>query len=137
MQSTTRRPDGFTLIELMIVIAIIAILVGIAFPSYQQYVLRSGRADGQAVLLQAAQTLERCFTRYSAFNNSACALQQGDTLDSENEKYLLTVTTVDANDFLLTASPQGGQAADTECGNLTLTANGTKGAASGNVDDCW
>jgi type IV pilus assembly protein PilE len=146
LNQTTSNPGrraaaGFTLIELMVALAVLGIIMAVAIPSYRQYALESGRADGKALLYQAAQTLERCYTRYSAYNDGACALQQGDTVESENEKYELTVTAATANDYTLTAAPQGGQADDTECGSLTLTANGTKGAAGGTdaavVEECW
>ena len=132
---------GFTLIELMIAVAILAIVMGIAIPSYIQYVLESGRADAKGVLMQSAQTLERCYTRYSAYNDGDCALAQGATVMSENDKYQLTATTVSANEFLLTAVPQGGQANDTECDNFTLNHQGQKGAKGGTdaavVEECW
>lgn len=132
---------GFTLIELMIAIAILAIVMGIAIPSYNQWVLNSGRTDAQGVLMQTAQSLERCFTRYSAYNDGNCSLAQGDTVMSENEKYQLTVTRVTANQFDLTAVPQGGQANDTDCGNFTLNHQGLKGAKGGTdpavVEKCW
>jgi len=137
----TERTGGFTLIELMIAIAILAIIMGIAIPSYNQWVLKSGRADAQTVLMQGAQTLERCYTRFSAYNDAACQIGQGDTVMSESDKYQMTATTVTANQFLLTAVPQGGQTNDTECGNFTLNHQGQKGAKGGTddavVDECW
>lgn len=136
-----RAAAGFTLIELLVAVAILAIVMGVAIPSYNRYVIESGRSEGQALLYQAAQTLERCYTRYSAYNDGQCPLQQGDTLDSENDKYQLTATTVGEQDFTLTAAPRGSQTNDSECGSLTLTANGTKGAAGGTdadvVEECW
>jgi len=132
-----RSESGFTLIELMIAVAILALIVGIAIPSYNQYVLKSGRADATTILMQTAQTLERCFTRFSAYNDGNCAIQDGATVDSENEKYEVTVETA-ATTFDLTAVPQGGQAKDTECGNFTLDETGAKDiSGSGDVDDCW
>jgi len=129
---------GFTLIELMIAIAVVAILAAIALPSYQNYVLKSGRADAKAALYGVAQTLERCYTRFSAYNNANCALSASDTQMSENDKYEVTVTSVDATEFELTAEPQGSQTKDTECKNFTLTHTGEKGVSgTGTVDDCW
>ena len=133
-----RRIAGFTLIELMIAIAVVGILAALAFPSYQNYVLKSGRADAKAALYGAAQTLERCFTRYGRYDNTACPLEQGDTEMSENDKYQLTVTTTTQTTFDLTAAPQAPQDKDTECGNFTLDHSGAKGVSgSGTVDDCW
>lgn len=135
------RTSGFTLIELMIAVAILAIVMGIAIPSYNQWVLESGRADAKGVLTQTAQALERCYTRYSAYNDGNCALSQGATVTSENEKYTLTVTTLNANDFLLTAAPLGGQKNDSKCGEFTLNHQGRKGAKGGTdaavVKECW
>jgi type IV pilus assembly protein PilE len=60
---------GFTLIELMIVVAVVAILAAVAFPAYTQYVEQTRRADAQSALLNAAQNLERCFTRNNSYAN--------------------------------------------------------------------
>jgi type IV pilus assembly protein PilE len=61
------KARGFTLVELMIVIAVLAILAAIAVPSYYRQVEKSRRADAQSALLSAAQTLERCFTRTNTY----------------------------------------------------------------------
>lgn len=135
------RAGGFTLIELMIAIAVLAVIIGIAIPSYNQYVLEAGRAEAKGVLMQGAQTLERCFTRFSSYTDSNCDISQGSTMMSENDKYQLQATTVTANDFLLTAVPQGGQANDSECGNFTLDNTGARGISASTdpavVDECW
>lgn len=135
-----RRANGFTLIELMIAIAILAIIMGIAIPSYNQWVLKSGRADAKAALFGAAQTLERCFTRFSAYNDGNCPLPNGATEMSENDKYQVTVASAPTT-FTLTAAPQGTQANDTECTSFTLTHTGQKGANGGTADadieKCW
>jgi type IV pilus assembly protein PilE len=137
------KNSGFTLIELMITIGILAIIVGVAIPSYQQYVLESGRADAKTKLLEVAQTMERCFTRYQAYNDAACPLAQGDTFPAtgdldENDKYQVTVTTATATTFDLTAAPRGSQTKDTECVNFTLSHAGVRGySGTGSSEDCW
>ena len=128
---------AFTLIELMIVVAVIAILAAIALPSYTNYVTRTNRAEGRTVLLGTAQALERCFTRFSAYNDGNCAVAFPVT--SENGTYVVTAPTLTATAFSLTATPQGAQATrDTECANLTYTQSGVRGiSGSGTVDECW
>ena len=134
----SRPIKGFSLIELMIAIAIVGIIAGLAIPSYNNYILKSGRAEAKGVLLQVAQTLERCYTRYSAYDADACPIDQGYTVMSENDRYELTATTVGANAFELTAVPQAGQAKDTKCGNFTLEHTGNRGiSGSGAKKDCW
>ena len=142
----TAAAHGFTLIELIIAIAILAIIIGIAIPSYTQYVLKSGRADAKNALMQSAQSLERCYTRFSAYNDSDCNANKAaptgiDGMMSENDKYQLSITSISPNAFTLRAVPQGGQTNDSECGNFTLTNTGQKGANGGtdaaDVDKCW
>src|SRR6056297_1363215 len=113
---TSRPIKGFTLIELMIAIAILAIIMGIAIPSYTQYVLKSGRAEAKSELYQGAQALERCYTRYSAYNDGDCSAATAlDGRMSDNEKYELGVTEISATEFTLTATPKGSQLKDTDC----------------------
>ncbi|MGK7295812.1 MAG: type IV pilin protein [Candidatus Wenzhouxiangella sp. M2_3B_020] len=135
------RSAGFTLIELMIAVAVLAIIVGIAIPSFSRYVIESGRADAHSVLYQAAQQLERCYTRFSAYNDGNCGLQQGNTMMSENDKYQLQVSAVGANTFELTAAPRGSQTKDTECGSFTLDHTGAKGVSTSEdadvIAECW
>lgn len=130
---------GFTLIELLVAIAILGIVMAIAIPSYNIYVTRSNRTEGKAILMNTAQALERCYTRYNAYNANDCAVSF--PIDSENDHYQMPAAnqTINAATYTLTAVPQGVQATrDTECANFTLTHNGTRGVSgSGDVEDCW
>jgi type IV pilus assembly protein PilE len=139
MLTSIKRNRGFTLIELMIAVAILAIVMGIAIPSYTQYVINSGRADGKAELFRVAQVLERCYTRYNSYVADECALSDGDTTDSEKGKYQVTIEATAAT-FTLTAAPQGGQTQDDKCKSFTLTHTGQRGLdgdPEGTVDECW
>ncbi|HDP3433453.1 TPA: type IV pilin protein [Pseudomonas aeruginosa] len=114
---------GFTLIELMIVVVIIAILAGIAYPSYDEYVKRGNRTEGQALLSEAAATQERYFSQNNTYITTQADIGKlhmrntsGTTVKSSTGKYSLTVDTV-ANDggYRLIANQAFN---DLDCGNL-------------------
>lgn len=134
------RNQGFTLIEMMIVVAIIGILAAIAYPSYQEYILRSNRAEGQALLNDAAARQERYFAQNNAYITATTDVTKLGLAGaiSTTGRYALSIAAGAAADggYLLTVAPQGAQTADTRCGNLTLNAVGVRGAG-GDVNTCW
>ncbi|MCG8908892.1 MULTISPECIES: type IV pilin protein [Pseudomonas] len=149
MKSHFKASAGFTLMELMIVVAVVGILAGIAYPSYSQYVLRANRSEAQAMLNDAAARQERYYAQNYAYVTSAADLGKlglrntsgsgsSTAVTSDNGKYTLSAGT-DSSGYLLTATPAGSQTADTTCGNLTLNGAGVKGISntSTNVNDCW
>jgi type IV pilus assembly protein PilE len=130
---------GVTLIELMVVLVIIGILVGIAYPGYQAQIQSTRRTTGKAKLLETAQALERCFTRFHAYNNGGCEILDplGDGILSDGGWYIVTNSAPAAGSFALVATPQAAQTEDTQCANLTLNSANDRGASGPRGDDCW
>lgn len=122
MISRLARATGFTLIELMFVVAIVAILLALAYPSYVEQVRKARRADATSSLMDRAQSLERCFTRINTY--VGCPDPEGVSNDGfytiefgEDEP---TATT-----YSLVANPAGDQVND-PCGTFTVDYLGNK-----------
>ncbi len=135
------RVSGFTLIELMIALGILAILVAVALPNYLNTMIDTRRADAKIALTDAAARQERWFTENNAYTTNVNNIGgTSGTLESPDEHYVITITAPcgDTTCFTLTATPQGSQADDTYCGNLTLSHLGEKdNSGAADVDECW
>jgi type IV pilus assembly protein PilE len=148
----TKNKSGFTLIELIVAVAIIGILAAIAIPSYQESVQKSRRKDAQGALTSFANAMERQFTATGSYCNAAttdvtaggvtCTNATGiptifsatSPVDGGTPAYNLDISVMNAGGttFTLRAVPTGVQAGDT-CGTMTLTSLGVQ--APGN--NCW
>ncbi len=126
--------QGFSLIELMVVVAVVAILAAVAYPNYRESTLKARRGQAKADLVEIAQILERRHTVNNSYGGTVPVLSDSSAL----QHYTFTPATLaaGAQAFTLTATPIGGQAADS-CGALTLTHTGQKGQERGTLADCW
>lgn len=133
------KTSGFTLIELMITVAVIGILAAIAYPSYMDSVMKSRRADAKSALLNAAQAMEKYYTENSKYTGAAV-----DTVfpaSSTDGYYTLSFSVAPtASAYTLQAAPTSkGHQDNDKCGNFTLSGAGVKGVNGGTlgVADCW
>lgn len=130
---------GFTLIELMIVVAIVGVLAAVAYPSYTSYVIRANRAAAQSFMLEVSSRDERYMLDARGYAPDLATL--GMTVPTEVSKnYTVTlVATAAPPTYTITATPILRQLSqDTLCGTLTLNQAGTKTeGGSGSVQDCW
>ncbi|KFL36688.1 type IV pilin protein [Arenimonas donghaensis] len=139
MTMFSRNTKGFTLIELMIVVAVIAILSAIAYPSYVNYVLDSRRATATACLVEHGQFMERYYTTNLDYEIDPAAMPAFGCETELADFYAFSfVADPTATAYTVQAVPQGSQQRDTECGTLTLNQIGNRTeSGSGDLDDCW
>jgi type IV pilus assembly protein PilE len=155
LTAAIRQNKGFTLIELMVVVAVIGLLSMIAFPSYQEYLAKARRADVRSVLLEAGQWMERHYTENMKYDSNTAGTAVADLFPSTLKQspregtsaYTIAVSAAAARTYTLTATrrPGGPMAAD-KCGDFLITNTGVKGnvnytsafsSAESAASTCW
>ncbi|MGV8919208.1 MAG: type IV pilin protein [Pseudomonas sp.] len=132
MRKSIQRQSGFTLIELMIVVAIVGILAAIAYPSYQRHVQHGYRSEGIAMLTDTAARLERFYAQnntYAATNMTSLGYTADPALSSSG-KYSVALSNLSSTTYTVTATAQTPQDTDV-CGNLSLTQAGVQTSSTG------
>ncbi len=152
MKNRVTRNDlqqGVTLLEVMIVVAIVAMISAFAYPSYMEHVVTTKRTAATSILLQVADRQQQFFMDNKSYTNDLTnlgfaanplvLLDDGMPTEADDSEavYSVSLSNVTATTFTATAAPLNGQAnRDGDCGSMSLTQAGVRGA-SGGGDDCW
>ena len=142
LSNPNRKMAGYTLLEILITLAIIGIIAAVALPSYRASSLRAARAEAKTALMETAADQERFYSANTSYSVNALPLANPpqETKASRDGHYQITVAACAsgtiANCFVATATPLGDQAND-ECTTLTLTNTGIRGATGASTEECW
>lgn len=136
---------GFTLIELMIVVAVVAIISAVAYPQYTEHVRKANRADAQTALVELSQWMEQRYTINGFYSGAADGTGTPTLPFTTSPKggtavYNLTLSAIGKNSYTLQAAPISGKVmANDKCANLTLTNTGLRSQSGSGVTqaDCW
>lgn len=138
MKHSFRRQRGFTLIELMVGVAIMGVLTALAYPSYKSQIAKGRRADARAGLLDLAQRMERYYTERSTYATATVGSTGIYPSTSPQAFYTLSITAKSATAFTIQATPAGSQIGDA-CGSLIYNNLGVKSVSGGTMASalCW
>lgn len=133
--TSAHAQPGFTLIELMITVSIIAILAAIALPSYKNYIVKSHRTEAQAAMLSLAQYLESKYNASFSYPAVASIPESLTKPGNVSDYYTISVSIANASQtYTITAAPITSKQNDTQCGTLTLNEQGVK---TPTTSGCW
>jgi type IV pilus assembly protein PilE len=134
--SNIRGNGGFSLIELMIVVVIIAILAAVAVPSYRNYIMRGHRTDATRALQDTAAREESYFFSNNAYTNKLTDLGLNSSV--AGEYFSVAIASASSTDYTITATARGTQTQDKDCASFSLTRAGVQGSTgSATPAKCW
>lgn len=134
-----KKIKGFTLLELLITIAIAGILANVAMNSYSSYAKKARRVEAKSILMEVMQREEKYYSENNTYTTNFTTLGYNSILLSPQGNYKVSATTPNnglTEGIILTASPQNGQTKDTECSSFILNSSGQKTTSTSN-NTCW
>jgi type IV pilus assembly protein PilE len=138
-KAVVEKQKGFTLVELMITVAIVGILAAVVYPSYSAFIVRSDRSEAQRELMRLANLQEQLFVDRRTY--SANMIQLGMTANpyiTESKNYSIAATIANnGTTFTLTATAKNSQLRDTDCLTLTINEAGQQDATGSASNTCW
>lgn len=130
-----KNQNGFTLIELVITVAVLGIIIATAWPEFERHQTKKRRVDGINALTEAAHTLQQCHSDEGGYTYKADDTPCDYNTNSDRGYYVLSSVSISTDAFEIRATPTR---ADAECTTLTLTHLGKKGfTGTGNLNRCW
>jgi type IV pilus assembly protein PilE len=132
-----KKTGGFTLIELMIVLAVLSIIVAVGYPSYQEHIKKSRRAEGMGQLLALADRMERAYSDTGTYPTNVSEIY---TATTDSGLYTLSIVSANNISFLISATPTSVKNQnDDKCNTFILSSLGDKSVSGGSLGttDCW